>query len=374
LSSIATFRSFLLGGFECSTHRRPDGHRLDLLAATAHDALAEADYRELARHDIRSARDGLRWHLIETSPGQYDWSSFLPLLRAANSVGTQVIWDLCHYGWPDDIDIWSPEFVDRFARFSREVARLVQQETDSAPLYCPANEISYWAWAGGAEGRINPCAFGRGTELKRQLVRAAIAAMEAIRDVEPRARFITAEPLINVVSPTDDPHLQADAEAYRQYQFEAFDMLAGRSDPELGGDDKYLDIIGVNYYPENQWWIRGPTIPFGHYAYRPLSDMLAEVHERYLRPVLISETGAEGSARPSWLHYVLSEVGEARNQGVPVEGVCLYPILDYPGWDNGRHCQVGLLGPPDLHGSRPVCERTAMELRRHAQASLAAAC
>jgi len=173
LSSIATFRSFLLGGFECSTHRRPDGHRLDLLAATAHDALAEADYRELARHDIRSARDGLRWHLIETSPGQYDWSSFLPLLRAANSVGTQVIWDLCHYGWPDDIDIWSPEFVDRFARFSREVARLVQQETDSAPLYCPANEISYWAWAGGAEGRINPCAFGRGTELKRQLVRAA---------------------------------------------------------------------------------------------------------------------------------------------------------------------------------------------------------
>jgi len=100
LSSIATFRSFLLGGFECSTHRRPDGHCLDLLAATAHDLLAQADYRELARHDIRSARDGLRWHLIETAPGQYDWSSFLPLLNAANSVGTQVIWDLCHYGWP----------------------------------------------------------------------------------------------------------------------------------------------------------------------------------------------------------------------------------------------------------------------------------
>jgi hypothetical protein len=246
------------------------GHRLDLLAATAHDALAQADYRELARHDIRSARDGLRWHLIETAPGQYDWSSFLPLLRAANSVGTQVIWDLCHYGWPDDIDIWSPEFVDRFARFAREVARLVQQETDAAPLYCPANEISYWAWAGGDEGRINPCTFGRGAELKRQLVRAAIAAMEAIRDVEPRARFITAEPLINVVSPIDDPQLQADAELYRQAQYEAFDMLSGRSNPELGGADRYLDLIGVNYYPENQWWIRGPTIPFGHYAYRPL--------------------------------------------------------------------------------------------------------
>jgi len=86
-----------------------------------------------------------------------------------------------------------------------------------------------------------------------------------------------------------------------------------------------------DYYPENQWWIRGPTIPFGHYAYRPLSHMLAEVHERYGRPVLISETGAEGSARPSWLHYVLGEVTEARKKGVPVEGVCLYPVIDYPG-------------------------------------------
>jgi hypothetical protein len=96
----SVFQSFLIGGFECSTHRTRQGSRLDLTAATSHDRHAEADYRALARHGIRTVRDGLRWHLIETAPGRYDWSSFVPTLRAAQRTGTQVIWDLAHWGWP----------------------------------------------------------------------------------------------------------------------------------------------------------------------------------------------------------------------------------------------------------------------------------
>src|SRR5215213_4079104 len=103
------FRSFFLGGFECSTHRRPDGRRLDLIAGTGHDRMAGEDYLQLAEHGIGTVRDGVRWHLIETAPGSYNWSAVLPLLRAAEEAGAQVIWDLCHYGWPDDLDIWSAE-------------------------------------------------------------------------------------------------------------------------------------------------------------------------------------------------------------------------------------------------------------------------
>ena len=98
LSEAQPFRSFFLGGFECSTHRRRDGRRLDLLAATKHSRLVVEDYQALARHRISSVRDGLRWHLIETAPGRYDWSSLMPMLHAARGCGTQVIWDLCHYG------------------------------------------------------------------------------------------------------------------------------------------------------------------------------------------------------------------------------------------------------------------------------------
>ena len=33
-------------------------------------------------------------------------------------------------------------------------------------------------------------------------------------------------------------------------------MLSGRTQPELGGKESYLDILGINYYDRNQWWIR----------------------------------------------------------------------------------------------------------------------
>jgi hypothetical protein len=87
------FRSFFLGGFECSTHVRKDGRRLDLIASTHHDLLAEEDYRQVAEHGIRAVRDGVRWHLVQAAgPGQYDWAPVLPLLRAAARTGTQVVW------------------------------------------------------------------------------------------------------------------------------------------------------------------------------------------------------------------------------------------------------------------------------------------
>ena len=150
------FASFFLGGFESSTHRRADGRRLDLLAATRHDRFVVEDYQALAQHGISTVRDSLRWHLIETSPHRYDWSSVIPMLHAGRGCGTQIIWDLCHYGWPDDIDIWSPAFVDRFARFASAAATLIRDENDGGALYCPVNEMAFWAWAGAKSAASIP--------------------------------------------------------------------------------------------------------------------------------------------------------------------------------------------------------------------------
>ncbi|MDQ4059843.1 MAG: beta-glucosidase [Pseudomonadota bacterium] len=358
------FSSFFMGGFECSSHRRPDGRRLDMLASTGHDRLVASDYRHMLAHGMRTVRDGLRWHLIETTPGLYDWSSFLPALHAARDTGLQVIWDLCHYGWPDDIDIWTPEFVDRFGRFAAAAATLVRDETDGVPFYCPVNEISYWAWAGGDVGRMNPCTRDRGHELKQQLIRASIAAMEAVRDVDRRARFIHVEPAINVIAQPDRPQDIEAADSYRCSQWQAWDLLSGALSPELGGKPDYLDILGLNYYSSNQWYYDGGVVPMGHHSYCPFRYMLAETYHRYERPLLVAETGAEGTARPAWLHYVADEVRAALAAGVAVEGICLYPVLDYPGWENERSCNVGLLSPVPGSDERAVCGLLAEELRR----------
>ncbi|WCJ64184.1 glycosyltransferase family 4 protein [Agrobacterium tumefaciens] len=342
------FKSFLQGGFECSTHRlRPrenerNGRRLDLIAATGHDTNAAQDYRQLAQFGIRTVRDGFRWHLIDRA-GEYDWSSIRPMLRAARETDTQVIWDLLHYGWPDDLDIWSPRFVDRFAGYAGACARLVREESDNVPFYCPVNEISFFAWGGGDAAYLNPFATGRGFELKVQLARAAIAAMDAILSVDGRARFVHCDPVINVIT---DPSRQWEAgvaEGHRQSQFQGFDLIAGRMWPQIGGNERYLDIIGVNYYFNNQWIHGGPPIDIGHPLYKPLSKILAETYARYGKPILIAETGTEAERRASWFQYVYDEAQVAMQSGVPLEGICLYPIVNHPGWDDDRLCENGLL-------------------------------
>ncbi|MBC4014030.1 beta-glucosidase [Siccirubricoccus deserti] len=370
------FRSFFLGGFECSTHRRNDGRRLDLIAATRHDLLAEEDYRQVAEHGIRAVRDGVRWHLVQAAgPGQYDWSAVLPMLHAAQRAGTQVVWDLCHYGWPDWLDIFSADFAPRFAEYAARFAELARAETGAAPTLCPLNEISFLAWAGGETGHFNPCTNGRGPEVKRQAVAATLAATRAMRQLVPGTRVFAVEPLINTVG---RPNVDADiepAERRNAGMWEAWDMLLGRQAPELGGSEDMLDAIGVNFYWNNQWWLHEgrDAAPLSVFDERwvPLRALLARVHARFQRPIFVAETSIEGDRRALWLRYVADEVIAALEAGVPVEGICLYPVLSHPGWDNDRYCPNGLLEMEPKHGRRPVHLPLAQELRRQ-QARLAA--
>jgi beta-glucosidase/6-phospho-beta-glucosidase/beta-galactosidase len=359
----ARFDSFFQAGFECSSHRRTDGVRLDLIGATSHDRHVVGDYSQCADLGLRTLRDGLRWHLIEKSPDRYDWSSWLPMLEAAERVGVQVIWDLFHYGSPDHVDQASADFPKRFADFAVAALEVRESVCGEPPLVCPLNEISFICWASevGYFPRIGPKKIGW---LKRHLVRTAVGACTAIRERWPDAAFVWADPMVHI-APKDHSRKEIKAaEQARQGQFQAYDWLMGRDEEELGGREDFVDVVGVNFYPHNQWYLDGPTIPMGHHEYRPLADMLVEVAERYGKPVFLSETGAEGSGRPAWLHYVCDEVRAARHRGAPIEGICLYPITAYPGWDNSRHAEAGLLSTIGSGGNRTVYEPLDEELQR----------
>ncbi len=57
----------------------------------------------------------------------------------------------------------------------------------------------------------------------------------------------------------------------------------------------------------------------------------------------MTETGAEAGAAVGWFGYIAAEVRQAQRLGVPILGICLYPVMDYPGWDDERHCSCGLI-------------------------------
>lgn len=326
-----------MGGFESSTQIGLAGRRLDLIAATQHDRLAATDYALLRSQGLSTARDSVRWHLLDRG-GRYDFAPLRERAEAAERAGVQVIWDLCHYGWPDDLDIFSAEFVPRFAAFAGATARFLAELTQGPLLLTPVNEMSFLSWAAGEAGYFHPFQRGRGYELKRRLVRAFNAAALAVWEVQPEARILTAEPVIHVVAPGGEPQHGEGAAAQREEMYQAWDMVAGRTSPELGGDRRHLDVLGVNFYHSCQWQypdrrlLGWDDVPLDE-RWLPFHRLLEAVWRRYGRPLYVSETSHFGSGRAAWLRHVTDEVALAQARGVPILGVCLYPILDRPDWD-----------------------------------------
>lgn len=365
----AIFPSFFMGGFECSTHWSRHGYRHDLIVQTRHDQLALADYGRMRDLGLLAARDGFRWHAIEAEPGRYDFSSARAMVRASLEAGVQVIWDLLHFGWPDHVDVFAPDFPARLEAFAREAAAMLREEGVMAPMVAPVNEISFLSFAAGEAGFFNPFAHGRGNEIKAQFVRAAIRASRAVREIAPEARLVHTDPIIHVRARPGRPEDAERAEGHRLSQYESWDMISGRVRPELGGSPDLLDILGVNYYVHNQWYVpggHGSMILPSSADYRPVWEMLVEVHERYRRPLFIAETGIEDLVRPVWLSYIAYECRMAMRRGVELHGICLYPIVNHPGWDDDRHCHNGLWDYADERGERPIYVPLARELVRQA--------
>lgn len=360
------FKSYLMGGFECSTHRNYAGKRIDVIDSSQHDRFAREDYERLLSLNIRTARDGIRWHLIEKNPYEYDWSSVAAQISAARETKIQIIWDLFHYGYPDDLDIFSEKFVERFAEFAKNFVAYLVENGDVNPFVCLVNEISFYAWAAGQVGIFYPFEKYRGDELKRQLVRASIAAAEQIKRIAPNAVLIQTDPVVRVTA-AQSKHRDG-AVNFHNAQFFALDVLTGKSEPEIGGNENLIDCIGINYYPRNQW--RHPSgrgVLRGSKNYHPFSEIIKEFYERYRKPLFVAETGTEDDERAGWFEYVWNEVEIVKNAGVPIHGICLYPIVNHPGWDDDRHCRNGLWDYADETGTREIYEPLAAEiLKRNA--------
>ena len=333
------FGSFFLGGFECSTHLTPEGRRLDVVAASRHDVQAAEDYALCRAVGIRAVREASRWPIVDRG-GRLELAGVRELARLGREAGLTLIWDLMHYGYPDDLDPYTPAFVERFCEYARAIARVVREETDGPTWYTPINELSYLTWAGATVGYFAPFGRGDGLDYKRQLIRASIAGTDAIWTVDPDARIMNVDPLVWVQTPPDRPDLQDRADHFNRVSVtHSFEVLAGRLEPELGGAREYLGVVGINYYAQNQWTLGTPEIPQRFIGRDepirvPLADLLLELQARYGGPLVIAETGSAAHDRAGWLRHLTGEIRLALERGVDVQGVCLYPIVSTPDWED----------------------------------------
>ncbi|HEV2866284.1 MAG TPA: hypothetical protein VGX37_07195, partial [Allosphingosinicella sp.] len=343
------FPTFFLSGFECSTFSWKDHGRRDLCAETHHRQHADEDYAMLRPLGIAVAREGIPWPMVDRG-GVCDFSVIDDFLAAQRRHRILPIWDLCHYGYPDDLEPWSDAFVERFAAYAALAARYVAERQPHGPFFfTPINEITFFGYMAGEWGWAAP--FGKDRETRRRLTlalcRADIAAVRAIRNVIPDARMVHIDPLIWVVPPRDRPDF---AEAAHRESYDdaylAFDVIGGLKHPELGGSPEILDILGFNNYSFGQMEYRpqGPhaALEPGDPRIRPLCDLIEEGWRRYERPVIVAETSGLHGGRDDWLNDVVSESLAAVNRGVDLHGVCLFPAVDMPNWHTGEWLHNGI--------------------------------
>jgi len=286
------FPTFFLSGFECSTFRWKDKRRRSLVQETKHDRHAHEDYQLLRRLGIAVAREGVPWPFVDRG-GQYDFSSIDPMIDAMDEAQAIPIWSLCQYGFPDGLD--------PFTRYCRATAAYVTGRIHGPYFFTPFNEISFFAFAGGEMGWIAPYKNTREDrfKLREALCKAAIAGIKAIREVEPEARIINNDPLVQVVAPRDRTDLEKAAEEETYVDtFRAWDILYGKDHPELGGAPDILDIVGPNNYSFGQMEYREHApyvaLPPGDDRIKPLGELLRLVWKRYGRPMIIAETSGLG--------------------------------------------------------------------------------
>ena len=366
------FPTFFLSGFECSTFVWQNQGRRNLVDETRHAQHVEEDYALLRSLGIAVAREGIPWPLVDRA-GEYDFSVLDPFIAAMNRNQILPIWDLCHYGYPDDADPFASAFVERFAAYAKAAAEYVVPRVRGPHFFTPINEITFFGFMGGEWGWAAPF---RKTEAERYELRltlcaADIAAVKSIRDVDPEARMVHIDPLILVVAPRDRPDLADDAEREtREDTFYAWDVIAGQRHPELGGAPEVLDIVGVNCYSFGQMEFReqGPHASLEPHdeRIRPLGDLLAFAWERYRRPMIVGETSGLGEGRPAWLQDIIEESLAAVLRGMDLHGVCLFPAVDMPNWHTGEWLHNGICDLVETDGDlkRVPFEPYVAELRR----------
>ena len=305
------FSSFWMAGYECSDQLNCFGNRVDLLESSGHLQIIDEDYISLSTFKIKTVREGIRWSQVEKRPYHYDWSTVIFMFEKGKQNNIQQIWDICHFGYADDLTPLHPMFARRFAALCEAFIVLYKKYFPDKPLIVtPINEVNFISWLGGEARGTTPYCNGQGWEVKYNLMKAYIEGINAMKSIDPNTRILTTEPLVNIVAPVDaSDEMKKFAAESNENQYQAIDILCGKLCPELGGKPGYLDIIGFNFYFNNQWenvdhiflsWKEKSEHP----DWKSLSDLLTQSFQRYHRPILLSETSHPGIDRPLWIKYV----------------------------------------------------------------------
>jgi dTDP-4-dehydrorhamnose reductase len=382
----------LWGGVECTINRVGENFHEQLKRSCHLDRLSDID--RFAELGLRALRVPVIWELtapeLEQSPC---FDRVDPMLQRVRSHGIRPIAGLLHHGsGPRYTNLLDPAFVQHLTTYARSVAQAYPWIED----YTPVNEPLTTARFSGLYGHWYPHASDTASFM-RALVnecRGTSSAMQAIREVQPKARLVQTEDIATIRS---TPLLAYQAEYENERRFLTFDLLCGRVDKghfmyghlryhgiSEGELDWFLehpcppDVLGVNYYftsdryldeslESHPAWSHGGN---GRHRYADIDSgrvqglglvghrqMLQTVWDRYHLPVAITEVhaGCTREEQMRWLAEAWRGAHEARDNGADVRAVTPWALLGSYDWNSLVRVEAGVYetGVFDLRAPEP---------------------
>jgi beta-glucosidase/6-phospho-beta-glucosidase/beta-galactosidase len=383
--SKSTKSQFVWGaGIECSFIPHLN---VDQFEWTQHDQFWNEDFRR-AREEIglSALRYALPWHKIERTPGVFDWSDWDERIEVADAMGLELYLDVMHFGTP----MWlkqaagDPEFPEALERFAHA---LVTRYRPLVTNWCPCNEPLVLSLFSGDFGFWPP--HGRRWKgympVLSRVVQATSRAIRAIRKADANANVIFCDNVENYKSRSKE--LADEVRRRNMRRFLALDLLLGRVDqhhPLYGWVTDYglseldlewfkthpqsPDVLGLDYYPNSEWQLdssrgtatqRRSETPLGLYG------IARAYYNRYGLPMMVTETSTDGHPinRQIWLEQTIDDCRRLREDGIPMNGVFWWPMIDQLDWDGALTHRVGKIHDVGIYNLKRQADGT---LLRHA--------
>jgi beta-glucosidase/6-phospho-beta-glucosidase/beta-galactosidase/glycosyltransferase involved in cell wall biosynthesis len=356
-------KEFIWGaGIECSflPHMK-----VDQFEWTQHDRFWKEDLRRAkSEAGISNLRYAFPWHVLEPSPGKFNWAYADERMEEFEKLGINLLLDVMHFGTPTWLTqaIGDPEFPEALERFSEA---MVTRYRHQVKTWCPFNEPLVAALFGGDLGFWPPYQRKwRGyMPVLSRVVQAVSRGIRAIRRTMPEATVLLCDASENYKTRIDS--LQPEARRRNLRRFIVMDLLTGRVDRDhpmhtwlnnygmseldlqwFRTNPQQPDILGLDYYPHSDWQLdlvggaikqRRADNPVGLYG------VSQAYYNRYNIPLMLTETSIDGKPinREIWFDRTVDEIRQLREDGIPMLGFIWWPLLDQLDWDGAMTHRIG---------------------------------
>lgn len=358
-------------GLECTINRVGDSY-LDQVEYSGHYD-RPSDLKAFAELGISKIRYPVLWEKHQPSiDTQIDWQHTSNQLESLINLGIEPIIGLVHHGsGPAYVNFFDDTFVLGLANY----ASLVAEQFPFLKYFTPVNEPLTTARFCGLYGLWYPhCTDDRSfLNILLSECKATVLAMQAIRKVNPDAKFVYTEDLGKTHS-TPILKYQADFENHRRWL--GSDLLCGLVNSthplykhlkKYGVSNDQLrfftenpcppDILGLNHYLTSERYLdhrtrRFPAHTIGNNQKHTYADvevvrvgnveavgihkLLKEVWDRYHLPLAITEAHLHCSRDEQlrWLTSIWETANSLKSEGVDIRAVTFWALLGSTGWNN----------------------------------------